>query len=177
MYLSDTTIRKYIQLGKIEADGTLNIETLGISAHLNNEILIPSPDQKVWIDKPIDLQYTKYNIKDNEYVLKPNEFVLASTIQSIKTDKDIITFLDGRSSLARIGMTVHISATVLDGTPFNKHNIVLEIKNLGNFEIVLRYGDKIGTIYFAKLLEPIEGEKDSQYTNQNGVLPPKFDNE
>jgi deoxycytidine triphosphate deaminase len=80
--------------------------------------------------------------------------------------------LDGRSTYARAGMTVHITALVLDGVPFNQEVSVLEIKNLGNFDIVLHAGERIGTYLFAKLTEPIKGEKESNYTNQSGVTPP-----
>lgn len=174
MFLSNKTIRDYIENGKIEVEGLLSIEEMGVSLNLDEKILIPQTNQTIEIDQPKDLKYTEYNIKDNVYVLKPNSFILASSMQRIKTDKDIITFLDGRSSLARAGMLIHLTATVLDGIPFNSQNIVLEIKNLGNFDIVLKYKDRVGTILFAKLFEPIEGNKDSVYSNQNGVLPPMF---
>ncbi len=174
MYLSNKTIREYIDNGKISVKGILNIEEMGISVHLDEKILIPQNNQTIEIDEPTDLKYTEYNIKEKVYILKPNDFILASSIQSIKTDRDIITFLDGRSSLARAGMLIHLTATVLDGTPFDNQNIVLEIKNLGKFDIILKYKDRVGTILFAKLLESIEGDKESVYSNQNGVLPPKF---
>ncbi len=172
MFLSDKTISKYIHQGKIIVKGKLHIETKGITVNLGNELLIPKPKQIFDTKKPTDLKYDKYDLKTKPYILKPNDFVLGSTQQSIRTDRDIITMLDGRSTYARAGMTIHLTALVLDGVPFSSESSVLEIKNLGKFDIVLHKGEKIGTYLFAKLSEPIVGEKNSRYENQKGVTPP-----
>ncbi len=172
MFLSDKTISKYIHQGKIIVKGKLHIETKGITVNLGNELLIPKPKQVFDTKKPIDLKYDEYDLKKKPYILKPNDFVLGSTQQSIRTDRDIITMLDGRSTYARAGMTIHLTALVLDGVPFSSESSVLEIKNLGKFDIVLHEGEKIGTYLFAKLSEPIVGKKNSRYENQKGVTPP-----
>ena len=130
MFLSDKTISKYIHQGKIIVKGKLHIETKGITVNLGNELLIPKPKQVFDSKNPVTLKYDTYNLKKKPYILKPNDFVLGSTEQNIRTDRDIITLLDGRSTYARAGMTVHLTALVLDGVPFNSENSVLEIKNL-----------------------------------------------
>ena len=174
MFLSDVTIKEYIQKGKIEVKGEYEMETNGISLHLGNELLIQKPYQVADSQKPQEIEYIKYNLKERPYVLKPNDFVLGATKELIKTDKDIITMIDGRSTYARLGMTIHLSAMVLDGVPFNSESSVLEIKNNGFLNIVLHSGEKIGTYLFAMLTTPIEGEKNSVYSNQTTVTPPKF---
>ena len=159
MFLSNKTISKYIQKGKIIVKGKLHIETKGITMNLGNELLIPKPNQTIDTENPKEIKYEKYDLEREPYILKPNDFVLGSTLQNIKTDKNIITMIDGRSTFARVGMTVHITAFVLDGIPFNNENSVLEIKNLGNCNIVLHKGEQIGTYLFAKLTEKIVEEK------------------
>jgi dCTP deaminase len=174
MFLSNKTISRYIHEGKIIVQGNLHIETKGITVNLGDELLIPKKGQIFDTKNPKELKYDKYDLKEKPYILKPNDFVLGSTQQSIRTDRDIITMLDGRSTYARAGMTIHLTALVLDGVPFNSEISVLEIKNLGKFNIVLHPGERIGTYLFAKLSEPIVGEKVSKYTNQWGVTPPKI---
>lgn len=174
MFLSNKTISKYIQKGKIIVKGKLHIETKGITMNLGNELLIPKPNQTVDTESPKEIKYEKYDLEREPYILKPNDFVLGSTLQNIKTDKNIITMIDGRSTFARVGMTVHITAFVLDGIPFNNENSVLEIKNLGNCNIVLHKGEQIGTYLFAKLTEKIVGGKKSKYQGQNGVVGVKL---
>ncbi|MFA5622792.1 MAG: hypothetical protein WC981_00995 [Candidatus Dojkabacteria bacterium] len=172
MFLSNKTVKEYIESGKITVVGEINIETTGLSLHLGNELLIPKPNQIFDTQKGITPQYDKYDLTQSPYILKPNDFVLGVSKQSIKTDSDVITLLDGRSTYARVGMTVHLSAMVLDGLPFNGENSVLEIKNLGNCDIVLHQNEKIGTYLFAQLSTAIDGEKDSTYSNQTEVTPP-----
>jgi len=174
MFLSNKTISKYIYGGKIIVKGNLNIETKGITVNLGDELLLPKENQLFDTKKPKKIKYDKYDLSEKPYILKPNDFVLGATQQSIRTDKDIITMLDGRSTYARAGMTVHLTAMVLDGVPFNQECSVLEIKNLGKFDIVLHEGEKIGTYLFAMLTEPIVGGKKSKYTGQRGVTPPKI---
>lgn len=172
MFLSNETIRKYIETGKIKVTGDLLIESMGIGINLGKDLLIPMENQTVGLSLPAQPQYTSHNLLEAPYTLKPNEFVLGSTEQLIYTSKDIATMLDGRSTLARLGLTIHLSAMVLDGVPFSNESSVLEIKNLGNFNIVLNYKDRVGTYIFAQLTDPITGEKDTAYANQNGVTPP-----
>jgi len=174
MFLSNQTIKEYIDRGKIVIDGDYSIEPNGITIHLGNELLIPKPYQIVDSTNPKDIEYIKYSLIDNPYVLKPNDFVLGSTKENIKTDKDVLTLIDGTSTYARCGMSIHISAMVLDGLPFNSENSVLEIKNNGFFNIVLHKGERVGTYLFSLLTTRIEGEKSSVYSNQNGVTPPVF---
>jgi dCTP deaminase len=174
MFLSNKTISKYIQKGKIIVKGELKIEPKGITMHLGNDLLIPKPNQTFDTQKPKELEYEKYDLSKKPYVLKPNDFVLGSTKQIVKTDKDIITMIDGRSTFARAGLTIHLTAMVLDGLPFNEERSVLEIKNLGNFDIVLHPGEQIGTYLFAKLSEKIVGDKKSAYSQQKDILPPQI---
>lgn len=174
MFLSNKTIKEYLNKGKITIQGDIQIETKGISLHLGEELLIPKPYQTVDSRNPQEIEYVNYNLKKAPYVLKPNDFVLGSTKELVKTDRDIITFIDGRSTYARLGMSIHISAMVLDGLPFGEESSVLEIKNLGLFNIILNPYERLGTYLFAQLSSPIEGDKDSIYSNQREVTPPQF---
>lgn len=174
MFLSNQTIEQYIQEGKITVVGDLNIDSVGIKINLGDTLLIPLPNQTVDSANPVQPQYSTHNLLEGTYTLRPNDFVLGSTKQSISTSKDIITMIDGRSTLARLGLTIHTTAMVLDGVPFNQENSVLEIKNNGNFDVVLHAGERIGTYIFAQLSAPITGERESIYMNQNGVTPPRF---
>ncbi|PKN02858.1 hypothetical protein CVU76_02430 [Candidatus Dojkabacteria bacterium HGW-Dojkabacteria-1] len=174
MFLSNKTIQEYIESGKISVIGDIELESTGLAVHLGSELLIPKDGQTFDSKNPIEIKYDRYNLNNSPYILKPNNFVLGITKQSINTDKDILTMIDGRSTYARAGMTIHLCAMILDGVPFNIENSVLEIKNLGNCNILLHPGEKIGTYLFAKLSSSIEGEKDSKYTNQNSVIPPQF---
>ncbi|MGI6423582.1 MAG: dCTP deaminase [Candidatus Dojkabacteria bacterium] len=174
MFLSNKTIREYIEAGKITVIGDIDIESNGLVLHLGPKLLLPIPTEPIDSKNIPELKYETFDLSQSSYILKPNSFVLGSTKQSIQTERDIMTILDGRSTYARVGLAIHITAMVLDGLPFSRENSVLEIKNLGPYDIVLHEGEKIGTYLFAQLSTPIEGEKESKYKDQDSTTPPKF---
>lgn len=176
MYLADVTIEKYIQDGLIEIMPTVkseDIRPVGVRVHLSKDILIP---QAGYIDltAPSDLEYKSIDIEKDEYVLEPGGFILASTVEKVKTASNLIAFLDGRSTIARLGLTIHVTAGVIDGNHDDARTITLEIKNLGVHSVRLHENDPIGQLMFASLSEEICQQSQSQYAGQDGVLPPNL---
>lgn len=62
--------------------------------------------------------------------LHPGELALAVTYESVTLPADLVGWLDGRSSLARLGLMVHVTAHRID--PGWSGRIVLEFFNAGN---------------------------------------------
>lgn len=176
MYLADVTIKKYLQDGLIEITPTVkdeDVRPVGIRIHLAKKILVPKPGH-VDLASPSDLEYETVDIEKDEFILEPNGFILASTIEKIKTAPNIIAFLDGRSTIARLGVTIHITAGVIDGNHDDARTITLEIKNLGVHSIHFHENDSIGQLIFAMLSDNIQQQSQSQYVGQDGVLPPNL---
>lgn len=176
MYLSDISIQEYLHNGLIEVTPKLkkkDIRPAGIRIHLSNKILIPHPGY-LDLSKPGKLEYSTVDLTKDEFILKPNDFILASSVEKIKVAKNIITFLDGRSTIARLGITIHITAGVVDGNHSEARAITLEIKNLGVHSIRLRENDPVGLVMFALLTSDINQPSQSQYAGQEGVLPPNL---
>jgi dCTP deaminase len=112
---------------------------------------------------------------EEEFYLNPGEFVLAATYETIQTAPTILAILDGRSTIARLGLTVHITASIIDGTYGAPHAATLEIKNIGNFIIRLKYKDPIAMMLFAELKGPVTQKQQSQYQQNPGkVMPPNL---
>jgi len=82
--------------------------------------------------------------------------------------------LDGRSTVARLGLSVHCTSQIIDGNFDEPRTVVLEIKNNGNFNIVLRPMMAVAMISFSELSTPIEQKSQSQYKGQNSVAPPNL---
>jgi dCTP deaminase len=178
MFLSHQSIEQYIDEGKIIINPEFekkHIRPVGVRVHLAKEVLVPEPNQTVEIDKPQDLKYKEIDLGCEEFYLEPGQFVLGATFEAIQTPSNLIVFLDGRSTVARLGITTHITASVIDGAFEAPHVIVLEMKNVGNFRIRLKFKDPIGMILFAELKDPITQKIQTQYgKKQTKVTPPNL---
>jgi len=177
MFLSDKTIKEYINLGKIKISPTVkdsDIRPTGIRLHLDKEILIPQPNQLIDFDLPNDVKYDSIDISNEKYILKKGDFILSSTIEKIQTSKDLVCILDGRSTTARLGITIHCTAFTFDNNYDELLTIVLEISNKGPFDIYIKEGIPVGQILFAMLTDEIQQESQKQYSNQTKVLPPNL---
>jgi len=176
MYLADVTIEQYLNDGLIEVVPSVkkeDIRPVGIRVHLAKDILVPKAGS-VDFTQVSNLEYESIDIEATEFILEPGAFILASTVEKVRTAPNIIAFLDGRSTIARLGVTIHITAGVIDGNHDNARTVTLEIKNLGVHSIRFRENDALGQLMFALLSEDIRQESQSQYSGQDGVAPPNL---
>ena len=177
MILSDIKIKEYLAdnvITVIPPCKDSDIRPVGIRLHLHAEILIPVADQIVDLENPVKIKYETIKITDTGYILKPNDFILASTVEKIMLPPNIVGKLDGRSTIARLGLMIHCSSNIVDGNHDEPRSIVYEIKNLGNFKIVLRKNMPLAMLVFNQLTESISQPSQSQYRNQNSVTPPNI---
>jgi len=166
MILSDRTIKDIILNKGVYLVNPFNpdhLQPCSIDLHLDNEL------------KTIDGK--TINIKDDSYHLKPNEFILGSTIEEVHIPNDIVGHLDGRSSIARLGLLVHCTAGYIDSG--YKGNITLEIYNCSNKDFELFYGDSICQIVYETLTTPVDRPYGSEglgskYQNSKGVVNSKL---
>lgn len=178
MFLSHQTIEKYIDTGKIVIEPDFdkkNIRPVGVRIHLAQHLLVPEPDQLVSLSVGQDLKYNEIDLTKEDFVLDPGHFVLGASYEAIQTSPNILAILDGRSTVARLGLTTHITASVIDGTFETPHVAVLEMKNVGNFRIRLNFKDPIALMLFAELKEPVTQKIQSQYGGgQSRATPPNL---
>lgn len=176
MLLSHHSIEQLINEGSLvikPAFEKQNLRPVGIRLHLAKDILVPLPNQTVELDIPQQLEYKEIDLTQEAFYLEPNQFILAATYEEIKTPHNVLAILDGRSTVARIGLTTHITASVADGTLGMSQAVVLEIKNVGNFRVRLKFKDPIAMMIFAQLTESVDHGAQHQYgNNQKKVTPP-----
>lgn len=178
MFLSHSIIKQYIdeKLIIIRPEHDIkNIRPVGIRMHLGRYLLLPEPDQVVDLMSAVDLRYQEIDLLQEEFYILPGQFLLASTYEAIHTAPHILALLDGRSTIARLGLTTHVTASVIDGTYEKPQATTLEIKNVGNFKIRLRYKDPIAMMLFAELKGSVTQQMQSQYsTGLDRVMPPNM---
>jgi dCTP deaminase len=109
---------------------------------------------------------------DEAFFLHPGELALAITHESVTLPADIVGWLDGRSSLARLGLMVHVTAHRID--PGWSGNIVLEFYNSGKLPLALRPLMKIGALSFETMSSPADNpynvRVDAKYKGQDGAV-------
>lgn len=178
MILSDVTIAEYVNNGNIKIFPNFSdsdIRPTGIRLHLGSELLVPAEsDITVDLGVPEDINYNKIVIPDEGFILNKGFFVLGTTYESIMTGNHIVCHLEGRSTIARLGLAIHCTSGIIDNNHDEARSITLELKNIGNFNLVIRPGISIGMLIFSELTHPIRQRSQSQYRNQSTVVPPKL---
>jgi dCTP deaminase len=99
------------------------------------------------------------------YILRPGDFVLALTHETIQIPPDLIGLVEGRSTYARMGLTMHQTAPWIQ--PGWRGQITLEIRNAGPLHISLTpLLDRPCQLSFFTLSSPL-GEQEA-YGSQDG---------
>ena len=180
MVLSDRDIKKALKIGKIKIDPLPDFETqLGscsIDLRLGNVFRVFEYVKKPYID-PSKKDYSneitaEVILKDgDQFIMQPGEFVLAVTLEKVTIPDDMMGRLEGRSSLGRLGIVVHSTASTFD--PGWDGKCVLELGNLGRMAVALTVGMRVCAMGFEQLSSPAEvpyGKKVSaKYKIQEGV--------
>ncbi|MCA6058326.1 dCTP deaminase [Thalassolituus sp. ST750PaO-4] len=108
---------------------------------------------------------------DDALFIHPGELVLGATLESVCVPEDLVGWLDGRSSLARLGLMVHVTAGRID--PGWQGQIVLEFYNNGKLPLALRPGMVICAMSFEMLsspaLRPYNKRENAKYRDQKGA--------
>ena len=142
MILSDATIYDIIVNKKIFLINPFNEEMLqpcSYDCSLGCEL-------KTIHGKSIDLRHGSYK-------LKPMEFILGSTEEKIHIPRDLVGHVDGKSSIGRLGVFIHVSSGYIDAGYTG--NITLEIFNCSDKEFELYHGMPIAQMVFETLTSPV----------------------
>ena len=111
-----------------------------------------------------EIQYK--TIKTDTYVLLPGQFVLATTIEYFHLPANLTAFVEGRSSLGRMGLFIQNAGWV---DPGFQGEITLELFNANRCAIELRSGRRVGQLVFAKLDASALNPYNGKYQRQRGA--------
>ena len=179
MVLSDVDIKKALKEKRIIIKPTLDFTTqLGscsIDLRLGNVFRVFEHSKHAFIDpskKDYSNEITRMiKVKPGEkFIMQPGDFALAVTMEKMTLSPDLLGRLEGRSSLGRLGIVVHSTASVFD--PGWDGNPVLELGNLGRMAVALTPGMRICAMTFEQLSTPSERpynkKKNAKYVIQEG---------
>jgi len=102
------------------------------------------------------------------YILKPQEWVLGWTRENLKLATSLAARVEGKSTLARLGLSAHITApTVLAGY---RGTLCLEMYNCGPYRIKLEEGMAVAQLVVEQVESPTREGYDGQFVNQQNPV-------
>ena len=185
MRLSDRDIFEHLESGKIAITPRPDYDQISgitVDIRLGNKFRVFEDHQAPYIDlsgPKAQVQAALESVMSDEiaiapdkaFFLHPGELALVVTHESVTLPDNIVGWLDGRSSLARLGLMVHVTAHRID--PGWSGNIVLEFFNSGKLPLALKPLMKIGALSFETLSRPAEkpynARPDAKYKGQSGA--------
>lgn len=177
MILSDRSIKERLEDGQIvvvPAVRDADIRPNGIRVHLSNRLLIPPQRRVVDPTSSEHLEFQGRDISGEPFVIKQREFVLGATVEAVRLGRSLTCHIDGRSTLARLGLMVHCSSSVFDNVHDEARVPTLELINLGPFDLMLTSGMAIAMLLFTQLTSEIQQPSQSQYRGQLGPTEPNL---
>ena len=182
MILSDVEIREALDTEKIEitpAPAKEQFDTSSLDLRLGHQFkrykrelagVETIVDPAVFDYREMSSEYTEVIETPSEdngsVVIKPEELVLATTLEKIHLPEEsqIAARIEGRSTLARIGLSVHVTAPTIQ-LGFRGH-LVLEIKNHGKLRIRLTPDMIICQLIFERVGKPASGKIETPHQEQ-----------
>ena len=186
MRLSDRDIEESLAAGQIKivpAPENNMISGVSVDIRLGNEFRVFQDHTAAYIDlsgPKADVQKAMNSVMSDEifiadgdaFFLHPGELALAVTYESVTLPDNIVGWVDGRSSLARLGLMGHVTAHRID--PGWSGQIVLEFYNSGKLPLALRPKMKIAALNFETMSSsadrPYNKREDAKYKDQKGAV-------
>lgn len=182
MVLSDRTIRREIEAGRIAIDplGDGAIQPASVDLRLGSQFRVFRNSRIPYIDvkkEYPDLTELVEIEGEQPFVLHPGEFALAVTYERVRLPDTVVGRLEGKSSLGRLGLLIHSTAGYVD--PGWDGALTLELSNVANLPIALYHGMKVSQISFIQLTEAAKhpygsAAAGSKYQHQEGPTPSRY---
>ena len=154
MILSDRDIKNAITRGDININpyDEKYLQPASVDLHLDKHFLVFDTKSNYVIDpkKPMDNMMKEIIIdEDRPFVLHPGEFALGLIYETTGVSAKYVGRLEGKSSVGRMGVLIHVTAGFLD--PGNSLKMTLELHNTANMPILLYYKMPIAQMAFEEL--------------------------
>ena len=177
MILSDRDILRALDEGRIKVDpapdpatqlGSVSIDfrlgrTFMVFEHSRYSFIDPRQPQSIG-----DAMRTIEVEAEDPFIMQPGDFALASTVETLELPDDLLGRLEGRSSIARLGITVHSTAAVFE--PGWVGTATMELSNLGRMAVALYPGMRICSFSFetvsSPVMTPYRAKQNAKYAGQ-----------
>ena len=170
MILSDRTILQKLKEKTLIISPLTDeqIQPASVDIRLGNSFSVveDSPSGIITLESEINYK----TICTDTYLILPGQFVLATTMEYFELPDNLTAFVEGRSSLGRMGLFIQNAGWV---DPGFKGEITLELFNANRFAIELKSGRRIGQLVFAEMDDHALNSYNGKYQGQMGATGSK----
>ncbi len=172
MILSDLSVKELINKGELSVSPfeEENLQCSSIDLRLGDEIALYKNQSCIDI-REASIEVEKIKIGEEGFEIKPRQFLLATTLEYIKLPRYLTAFVEGRSSLGRLGLFIENAGWVDAGF---EGQITLELFNANHCSIRLYKGLRICQLVFARLDRNPEKVYSGKYKGQRGATASKI---
>lgn len=163
MILSDGTLKEMIERGelKVEPLSPDSIQPASVDCRLGTHYLVVEENSMDILTMDSEIKYRE--IESEEFTLPPHSFVLATTQEYVKLPNDLTAFVEGRSSIGRMGLFIQNAGWV---DPGFEGRITLEVYNANSLPIKLKAGRRICQLVFCKMDQAAKVPYSGKYQGQ-----------
>ena len=166
MIISDGSIRKLMETGDLVVDPVIEeqIQPASIDLRLGRHFLKVDENNVESISLDKEIKYVE--IEGDEIIIPPHSFLLATTMEYIKLPNHLTAFVEGRSSIGRIGLFIQNAGWV---DPGFEGEITLELYNANRLPIKLSAGRRVCQLVIAEMDETAQTPYCGKYQKQRSA--------
>ncbi len=163
MILSDHTLKEMLDKGDLVVSplDEDSIQPASIDCRLGNHYLVVDDNKMSTIDLDQSISYRE--VIGDSIIIPPHSFLLATTMEYFKIPNDLTAFVEGRSSIGRLGLFIQNAGWV---DPGFEGNITLELYNANSLPIRLATGRRICQMVFCKMDRAAKNPYRGKYQGQ-----------
>lgn len=173
--LSDVDIQSWLDdtlvITSEREDWRLHVGPASVDLHLGHgyQRLIPTSNETIEVgDARLSDHFEGVSTEEDGFiVIEPGEYILATTEEYVEIPRQLTASVAGRSSIGRLGITVHITAGFID--PGFKGQITLEVANLGPRPVIIPVHTRVCQLVFTETRTSCERPYSGRYQGQKGA--------
>ncbi|RCW49271.1 MULTISPECIES: dCTP deaminase [unclassified Halanaerobium] len=167
MILSDKTIKNMLANKEliIEPLDEIQIQPASVDMRLGRDFLKVDENMLPVMTLTDKIKYKEF--RGSEIIIPPNSFLLATTNEYIKLPDNLTAFVEGRSSIGRMGLFIQNAGWV---DPGFEGQITLELYNANRLPIKLEADRRICQLVFAKMDNTAENPYRGKYQFQQNTV-------
>lgn len=167
MILSDRRIKELIKSKELVIDplDPTQIQPASVDLRLGTSFLKLDENSFSTMSMTDEINYIEFEA--NEVIIPSNSFLLATTKEYIELPDNLTAFVEGRSSIGRMGLFIQNAGWV---DPGFKGEITLELYNANRLPIKLLAGRRICQLVFAQMESKALNIYDGKYQGQRKAV-------